>query len=67
MFTEIWDYMSPHYAPKADGNLSIKFGLPQEKEIQEISLEQFRRFAEESTRKNALEVIFFDIPQCLQI
>ena len=57
MFTEIWNYLSDHCAPKAIEVLSLRFGLPDEENPDDINLEQFRRFAEENKLIN--EVVNF--------
>jgi hypothetical protein len=45
MFSEIWDYLSLQFSPKAHETISIRFGF-QEEETTTITLEQFRRYVE---------------------
>lgn len=46
MFQEIWHYLSSHAAPKAEEQLSIRFGLPEDGSSEELDLENFRRYME---------------------
>ncbi|WP_157258309.1 VWA domain-containing protein [Pedobacter ginsenosidimutans] len=54
MFSEIWEYLSGHLAPRAGETISIKFGFPGDESV-DIDLEQFRRYEEQATRMRHLE------------
>ncbi|RYE57796.1 MAG: hypothetical protein EOP48_05020, partial [Sphingobacteriales bacterium] len=56
MFSEIWEYLSDHLAPKAGETISIKFGFPDDQSA-DIDLEQFRRYEEQAKRLRHLEFI----------
>lgn len=59
MFSEIWDFLSNNYAPKALETVAVRFGFPESHDATILNLEQFRRYAETSKRVVSLTRIYF--------
>jgi hypothetical protein len=56
MFSEIWEYLADHLAPKASETITIKFGFPDDLGIEEINLEQFRQYDQQAKRLVYMEI-----------